>query len=81
MPATAPINQQGGNEDRCRAGRAKQLRAAGSDRDGAEIELAFGADIPEPRPEGDGGGEAGQHQRCGPRSASRSPTAASRRRR
>ncbi len=48
--------QQQGNKSR--SGEiAKQLGTCCGNRDGTEIELTLGADVPEPCPEGDGGGK------------------------
>ena len=46
----------------------RRVDRAGADRDGGEragIELALAADVPEPRPEGDGRGKPGEDQRRG----------------
>ena len=66
---SAPASAAADEHQRHEAAPAGASIAPRADRDGGQragIELSFGADVPEPRPERDGGGKPGQDQRRRP---------------
>ena len=69
-PHAAPPRKPGDEHDRQdhdprRPGRQDRDQDHGARRPGPEEQLAFGTDVPEPHPEGEGAGEAGQDERGG----------------